>query len=236
MQHEDRAVSKPEEIIAHLRQFDTPTISNALVSLRGRTLEGYTRDPVVVAVPKAAPMVGYAMTARLISDKPTTASKEEQLALRHAYYRYIDASPRPGVMVIQDCGATPGLGSFWGEVNTAIHLGLRVGGVITTGAVRDLDVLSPDLPILAGNVCLSNGYAHLTEIDVPVEVFGMTVRPGDLLHADRHGAIRIPPEHLEALPGAIEALATREQIVIEATRQPGFDAEAMIRAWAAMEH
>lgn len=229
-------MTKPEEIFAHLRQFDTPTISNALVSLRGRTLDGYTRHPVVAAVPKAPPMVGYAMTAKLISDKPPVASKEKQLDLRHAYYRYIDASPRPGVMVIEDCGGTRGLGAFWGEVNTAIHLGLRVAGVITSGAVRDLDVLSPDLPILAGNVCLSNGYAHLTEIDVPVEVFGMTVEPGDILHADQHGAIRIPAVHLEALPGAIEALMKREQIVIEATCKPGFDAEAMIRAWAAMEH
>lgn len=229
-------MTRTEELIAHLRRFDTPTISNALVSLRGRTLEGYTRQPVVAAVPEAPPMVGFAVTARLISDKPATASKQEQLALRHAYYRYIDARPRPALMVIEDCGEMRGLGSFWGEVNTAIHLGFRVSGVITTGAVRDLDVLSPDLPILAGNICLSNGYAHLTEIDVPVEVFGLTVKPGDLLHADRHGAIRIPPEHLEALPDAIKALTKREQIVIEATRQPGFDAEAMIRAWAAMEH
>lgn len=225
-----------KEIIAHLRKFDTPTISNALVALRGRTLDDYTRRPVIPAPVKFLPMVGFAMTAKLISDAPSTASKDEQLALRHAYYRYVEESRRPGIMVIEDCGRTPGLGSFWGEVNTAIHLGLQVGGVITSGAIRDLDALSPDLPILAGNVCLSNGYAHLTKIDVPVEVFGMTVKPGDLLHGDQHGAIRIPLEYLEALPSAIDALMEREQFVIEATRKPGFNAEAMIRAWAAMEH
>ncbi len=222
-------------VASQLKAADTPTISNALVSLRGRTLAGYTRLPHVAATPNAPPMVGYAVTARLVSDRPPTLSAAEQKALRAAYYRYVGAPARPRIVVIEDCGDIPGLGSFWGEVNTAIHLGLGVSGVITSGAVRDLHLLSEDLPILAGNVCLSNGYAHLVEIDVPVSVFGMQVKPGDLIHADRHGAIVIPPEHLAGLPAAIDAVNAREQQVIAATRAPGFDAEAMIKAWEVME-
>ena len=223
------------ELIAQLKGFDTPTISNALVALRGRTLDGYTRDPVVAATPKAASMVGYAVTARLVSDRPATLSGPEQKALRAAYYRYVGAPGRPRIVVIEDSGDRRGLGSFWGEVNTAIHIGLGVSGVITSGAVRDLPLLSESLPILAGNVCLSNGYAHLVEIDVPVSVFGMRVAPGDLLHADQHGAIVIPEQYLAALPEAVAAVNGREQAVIDATRAPGFDAEAMIRAWEVME-
>lgn len=81
-----------------------------------------------------------------------------------------------------------------------------------------------------------NGYAHLTEIDTPVEAFGMKVEPGDLLHADRHGAMVVPAEHLDALPEAIAALMARERKVIERTRQPGFDAETMIQTWQLMGH
>lgn len=223
------------EIIAHLKGFDTPTIANALNPLRGRTIQGYTRPPFVAARPKAPPMVGYALTAKLVSDTPSTKTPAEQKALRSAYYRYIGGAKRPGIVVIEDHGATPGIGAFWGEVNTAIHIGLGLSGIITNGAVRDLDVLSDDLPILAGCVCLNNGFTNLTAIDVPVTVFGMTIHPGDLLHADQHGAIRIPQDCLQRLPGSIQALAEREAQVIEATRQPGFDAEAMIRAWEVME-
>ena len=52
---------------------------------------------------------------------------------------------------------------------------------------------------------------------------------------ERHGAIVIPPEHLAGLPAAIDAVNAREQQVIAATRAPGFDAEAMIKAWEVME-
>lgn len=228
-------MTDPAEIIAFLKGFDTPTIANALNPLRGRTIQGYTRPPFVAARPKAPPMVGYALTAKLVSDTPSTKTPAEQKALRSAYYRSIGAAPRPAIVVVEDHGATPGLGAFWGEVNTAIHIGLGVSGIITNGAVRDLDLLSDELPILAGCVCLNNGFTNLTAIDVPVTVLGMTIHPGDLLHADQHGAIRIPQDCLAGLPGSIKALAEREAKVIEATRQPGFDAEAMIRAWEVME-
>jgi regulator of RNase E activity RraA len=220
--------------IEFLKQHDTPTIWNALVGLRGRGTAGMTRGRPVVTHPHAAPMVGYAMTARLVSCAPADQSAEAQLTLRHAYYRYLGSGPRPGIVVIEDCGDEPGVGSFWGEVNSAIHRGFGLSGVITTGAVRDLDALDPALPILAGTVCLGNGFAHLTEIDVPVEVFGLQIKPGDLLHADRHGAMIVPSEHIEALPAAITALRDRERQVIARTREPGFDAEAMIRAWQLM--
>jgi regulator of RNase E activity RraA len=228
-------VTDHAEIITHLKGFDTPSIANALNSLRGRTIEGYMRPPFVAARPKAPPMVGYAFTAKLVSDKPSALSAAEQKALRSAYYRYIGGNKRPGIVVIEDHGELPGLGSFWGDVNTAIHLGLGLSGVITSGAVRDLDQLSDDLPILAGCVCLNNGFTNLTAIDVPVSVFGMTIKPGDLIHADQHGAILIPPDCVAGLPDAIKALVEREHKVIAATRQPGFDAEAMIKAWEAME-
>ena len=219
----------------HLKKFDTPTVWNALVTLRGRSISGFTRGRPIVSHPQASPMVGYAMTARLISCAPSDQSAAAQLALRHAYYRYLGAGPRPGIVVIEDCGAEPGLGSFWGEVNSNIHRGFGLSGVITTGAIRDLDALEPELPMLGGTVCLANGFAHLTEIDTPVEVFGMKVRPGDLLHADRHGAMVIPPDYVDALPDSITALMARERRVIERTRQPGFDAEAMIQTWQLME-
>ncbi len=218
-----------------LRQHDTPTVWNALGTLRGRKLTGFTRGPMVAGPSRAKAMVGYAVTAKLMSSAPSDRSAAEQVAIRNAYYRHLGASPRPAIVVIEDWGPSPGLGAFWGEVNCAIHRGLGMSGVLTNGAVRDMDALDPELPILAGRICLSNGMTGLTEIDVPVTVLGLHVRPGDLLHADRHGAMVIPPDYLGELPDAITRLLEREREVIARTRQPGFDAEAMIETWKLME-
>ena len=38
----------------------------------------------------------------------------------------------------------------------------------------------------------------------PVDVFGQTVRDGDLVQADRPGALVIPPEAIDGLAAAIE--------------------------------
>lgn len=224
-----------QPILERLRRHDTPTIWTALTRLRGPGIAGFTRHPFVSVHPDAPPVVGYALTARLVSDSPSRLAKEAQKAIRHAYYRYLEGGPRPSVVVIEDGSVEAGLGSFWGELNSAIHRGLGVSGVVTNGAVRDLDHLDRALPILAGGICLGTGFAHLTEIDVPVTVLGMQVRPGDLLHADRHGAMVIPAAHLDEMPAALDALQARERAVLAETRKPGFDAEAMIRAWEIMD-
>ena len=66
-------------------------------------------------------------------------------------------------------------------------------GVITNGSVRDLEeVEQVGFHLFASGVQVSHGHAHLEDFDIPVEVFGLRVVPGDLIHADRHGAVVIP--------------------------------------------
>ena len=75
-------------------------------------------------------------------------------------------------------------------------------------------------------------FVHLEAIDVDVNIFGMTVRPGDLIHADRHGAVVIPTEAAPHLPAAIDTLTRREAVILEACRQPGFSVETLKQAMA----
>jgi regulator of RNase E activity RraA len=222
------------DLLALLRRHDTPTVNNAMVALRGRSLDGHTRGLPVATAPEAPPFAGHAMTARLVSCTPSPAAAAAQRALRDAYYRYLDAGPRPAIIVMQDVGEIPHQGALWGEVNAAIHRGFGLAGAVVDGAIRDLGAIGPEFPILGAAVSIGNGHAHMTEFDVEVRAFGLTVRPGDLLHADRHGAQVIPPSLWAGLPGAIAAVLAREQVVIAATRAAGFGAEAMIRAWDAM--
>ena len=75
----------------------------------------------------------------------------------------------------------------------------------------------------------------LREHGMPVTVFGLTVADGDLVHADRHGALVIPPEVLANLESAIRKLLETEQLVLEPARKDGFDFDAFEAAWAAFE-
>ena len=112
-------------------------------------------------------------------------------------------------------------GAWWGEVNSTIHKGFGLAGVLTNGLVRDLDELVQGLPILAGSVGVSHAFVHLVDIGQPVDIFGLKVAEGDLIHADKHGATAIPGEIIDRIPQAIEKLICGEAYVLDAARRKG---------------
>jgi regulator of RNase E activity RraA len=66
----------------------------------------------------------------------------------------------------------------------------------------------------------------------PVNVAGMRARDGDLIHADRHGAVVIPHHVAESVRSVAEKIAAHERKIIEAARQPGFTAAKLREASA----
>ena len=76
-------------------------------------------------------------------------------------------------------------------------------GTITDGAIRDLDEMtSAGFKALARRLCVGHAHVHPVRWGCEVEVFGRTVKPDDLIHADKHGFLVIPPEEQ---PGLLEA-------------------------------
>jgi regulator of RNase E activity RraA len=222
-------------LIAELQSVDTPTVCNALELLvPERRGYGYTTEPLVCIRPELKPMVGLARTATIRSAHPSDLSAEDFAALSESYYRYIDEGPKPSVVVIQDIDECKGYGSLWGEVNSAIHAGLGAVGLVTDGGIRDLPSIAPGFQMLAGRVIPSHAHVHVVDFARPVNVAGMRVRDGDLVHADRHGAVVIPVAVAEQVSEAAARIVRRESILIEAAREPGFDVaklqEAMRRS------
>jgi regulator of RNase E activity RraA len=70
----------------------------------------------------------------------------------------------------------------------------------------------------------------VVEIGTPVNLFGITVTQGELIHADRHGALVIP--HLKA---AIDTVVANEAIVLGPAREAGFNIDKLEGAWAKFE-
>jgi regulator of RNase E activity RraA len=227
------AAALPAELLDTLSACDTPTICNALeVVAPQRRGFGYTTHSMVVARPDLKPMVGFARTATYRSMTPPDRPAPEMAAQRAAYYAYVEAGGQPGISVLQDLDPEPGYGAFWGEVNSTIHSSLGAVGGITNGSIRDLDALAPGFQLIAGRIGPSHAHGHLVDFACEVEVLGMTVRDGDLIHADRHGAVVIPVEVAEALPDAVDLIVRREQVILDACRQPGFNAEKLKQAMA----
>lgn len=215
-----------------LRALDTPTVCNALEAIdqRFRTI-GFTSKPFVCAAPALPPIVGYARTARIAARDKPPGTPEEIRAHRLAYYRMVEEGPRPSIVVLEDEDPEPGFGAFWGEVNSAIHKGLGCDGVITNGSIRDLDVIAPGFQLLAGLVGPSHAWVSVREIGVPVTVHGLRVAPGDLIHADRHGAAVIPADRVDDVLTAADVIARKESFILDAARAPGFTVDKLVQAW-----
>jgi regulator of RNase E activity RraA len=220
-------------LIEALQSLDTPTVCNALESLAPqRRGWGYTVEPLVCVRPTLPPVVAVARTATIRAMHPGDLDGAASRALNDAYYDYIDAGAKPSVVVIQDLDApSRGYGAFWGEVNTHVHRGLGCAGVITDGSVRDLPGCAEGFQLLANRVGPSHAFVHVVDFGKPVNVSGMRVRDGDLVHADQHGAVVIPWGVADKVLGAAQTIARREKVIIDASKERGFDAKRLRKAW-----
>jgi regulator of RNase E activity RraA len=221
------------ELRAALAALDTPTVCNALeVVAPERRGYGFTVCPLICTRPELPPLVGHARTAAIRAAEPSDLQGRAARDLQDAYYAYVDAGPKPAVMVVQDLdGPLRGYGSWWGEVNSNVHKGLGCLGVITDGSVRDLPDIAEGFQMLADRIGPSHAFVHPVVYGQPVTVAGMRVSDGDLIHADQHGAVVIPWDVAERIPEAAALVARRERLIIDAARAPGFDIERLRRAW-----
>ncbi len=221
-------------LFEQLKTYDTPTICNALeIIAPERRLTGFTTEPLVCPFPSLPPVLGYAKTATSRSTHAHELDAKKAREQRIGYYEYIASAPAPGIVVIQDLdGRDRGFGAFWGEVMSAVHKGLGCAGVVTDGSIRDIDQWAPGFQALAGSVMPSHAHVHLADYGKEVRVAGMLVRSGDLIHADRHGAVTIPLALAEKIPAACDLLTRKEAVILDMARAPGFNIARLREALA----
>ena len=219
-----------------LRRVDTPTVCNAIEVVEGkRGFDRFTRGTMLCSDPSGGAMVGYARTAKIAAVAPPAEDPAVIKARRMDYYRHMASGPRPAVAVIEDVDGENAIGAFWGEINTTVHKGLGLSGALTNGVMRDLGDLPEGFPVVAGSIGPSHGFVHVREIATKVTVFGMDVEDGELIHADRHGALVIPADYVGELGAAITKLLETEHLVLGPAREEGFNFEKFEAAWAAFE-
>lgn len=224
-----------DALLKLLQRVDTPTVCNAIEVAQGkRGFNDFTRGTMVCSAPGEA-MVGYARTARIQALNPPSEDAEVIKARRMAYYKYMSEGARPGVAVVQDMDVPHAIGAYWGEINTNVHKAFGLAGALTDGVMRDLGDLPEGFPVVAGSIGPSHGFVHVIDYDQPVEIKGMTVHPGALVHADRHGAVVIPEDVVDVLEAAIAQLFKSENVVLQATKGQRIGFEEFEAVWATFE-
>ena len=221
------------EQIEALKKYNTPTIANAIevFNLRPRHV-GFLPHAIRCLLPEVGPIVGYAVTSQTRAlphegdDPPPDLNAD--------YLRYVAAQPGPKVAVGQDLDEPPGLGAQFGEVNATIHKKLGCVGHVTDGCPRDLDeVAALGFGLFGLNPCVSHGYVRLVGFGKPVKLAGVEIRPGELIHADRHGVCLIPLDVADRVADACRQVEEMERPLLEHCRSDGFDIEEYIRLRAA---
>ncbi|MGH9431095.1 MAG: RraA family protein [Terriglobia bacterium] len=183
----------PEQFEA-LRRLDGCAVANAIETFDVRQRnEGFTNASIRCIFGQLPPMLGYAVTGRIRSAAAPTvpslpAVRGFSFADRTDWWSYVLTIPVPRVVVLEDIDHSAGLGAFMGEVHASICQALGCVGYVTNGSVRDLNAVnSLGFHFFAGHLSVSHAYAHIVEFGHPVEVGGVQVQTGDLIHGDRHG-------------------------------------------------
>jgi len=210
-----------------IRALDTCTASNAIerfgVRLRN---EGFVLGSVRCIFQQFAPMLGYAATARFRSSTPPISGRCYYDRLD--WWSYVASVPEPRVMVIQDADHSPGTGALVGEIHAAIAQAVGCVGHVTNGAVRDLPAVERlGFHLFAGRVAVSHSYAHIVEFGEPVEIGGLKISPGDLIHGDRHGVHVIPLSIAAELPDMAAKIQRQESELVQFCRSPRFTLEEL---------
>jgi 4-hydroxy-4-methyl-2-oxoglutarate aldolase len=202
-----------KDILNRLAEFDSCSIADAIETFEVRLKnEGFNDPTIRCFFPQFAPMIGYAFTFRVKSSEPPMKS---DFYLNRITWTHLEASSVPKVIVIEDIGSKPGRGALLGKTQAPILKALGCRGVITNGAIRGVKQFQRlRMPAFASHLSVSHAYVHVIDTGTPVNIAGVHINPGDLIHGDANGIVNVPLDLAARIPEVAEKLRDREQEVI----------------------
>ena len=209
-----------------LKKITSPSVANAIETFKVRARnQGQMSSEIRTLFPEMGPLVGYAVTA-VIRAEPEPL--EGHRASTYGWWDYVLSIPAPRVVVVHDLDEPRGQGAQWGEVQANIHKALGCAGVVTDGSVRDLDeVRALGFQFAAAHISVSHAYVHMVDFGLPVKLGGLWVKPGDLVHADQHGVVTIPPDIADRIPEAVAKVEADERKIIDVCKSKDFSAQKL---------
>lgn len=215
------------EQIAALRAIDTPTVCNAIerFNVRGR-VEGFMGMGIRCLTPELGTMVGYAVTVTVDSTTPDVPAPPGSW---RAWMEAMEAGPKPVVLVFKDVGSQVQKSAHIGEVMGTIATRLGAIGVVCDGGIRDIvELKALNFHCFAPGLVPSHGNPRLIEVNIPVVVDGVSIRPGDLIHGDANGVTTIPLAIADQVADASAQVRLAEADVMSYIKGPDFTVEGFM--------
>lgn len=190
--------------VARAAKLDTPTLSDALDKL-GIVGQCYRVKPRDLAFR----MTGRAWTLKYgpAANPPGTVGD------------YIDDVAPGSVIVLDNNGRTDC--TVWGDILTEIAHRRGIAGTVIHGINRDTHLcLSLGYPVFSLDHWMRTGKdrVQVEATQVPVNIGGARVAPGDILKGDTDGVVVIPKEHEDRVLDAAEAIEAAENRIRDAAR------------------
>jgi regulator of RNase E activity RraA len=209
--------------IERLARLDTCAVSDALDRLGMSRIAsgiGSLTGPHKVA--------GRVVTVKLVAALGRTSKQ-------HLATAAIEAAGPGDVLVIEhrsrdDCAG-------WGGILSRAARARRIEGTIVDGAVRDVDESREiGYPVFARGAvpATARGRVHEAAWNIPVEIGGVTVHPGDFVIADGSGVVFVSKSRIGEVLVAAEEIAARERAMAEAVESGKPVSGVMGREYEAM--
>jgi len=214
------------DFLEYLKSVDTPTLCNAIELLKVRKdHEGFTPLEIRCLFPELGRMIGYAVTAQV---ETYTSMEPRDNRLFVDLYALLDEGPKPGVIVLQETGGHGNYAAHAGEVMTSIFHRLGAVGLVSDCGVRDIpEVRRLGFHYFARGTVASHGNFRIVRVGVPVQIMGLVIRTGDLLHGDENGLALVPDEKRELIPEMVDRIRAREGKLLDYVRSGDFTLDGL---------
>ena len=199
-----------KEIIRDLSEYDSATVQNAMILIRGFTSEtqDYTGPSLKSFYLGNKAVVGVAITAKV-----TPLKTQKNVIDWDNYYDEVAKCDLPVIGVLQDIEKEKGRAAIMGDGMAYKHKAIGAVGVIAEGSIRDLPgIIQAKCPVWGTGRVPGHGPFNLIETQTTVEVANLTINPNDLLIGDGDGITRIPLEIAE------ETLKVCEEVRLKETK------------------
>ncbi|MGH9345271.1 MAG: RraA family protein [Terriglobia bacterium] len=186
-------------LLQELRNFDTALLANTIDHIDPTPAHTFYLSRSIQSVtPSLGPTVGVAATCELDSSTPAGEAEVE------GYWSQLEEISRmkePAVWVVKTVGSRPDHECVLGDGMAKTLYAAGCVGVVTDGGVRDVNgLLTTSFAAYCNGTTIHHCALRFRNIGQPVELGGVTIRTGDILHANSEGVIRIPESCLEVLP------------------------------------
>jgi 4-hydroxy-4-methyl-2-oxoglutarate aldolase len=213
-------------MIEYFKTVDTPTLCNAIELLKVRPHEhGFTPLAIRCLFPELGRMVGYAVTAQ-VETVTTMEPRDNRIFID--LYRAVEAAPKPAIIVFQEIGGHRDYAVHCGEVMATIFQRCGAIGLVSDCAVRDIpEVRAMGFQYFARGSAASHANSRIAYVGKTVQVEGLVIHPGSLLHGDENGLALVPEELREKIPEMVDRIRKRESELLGFVRSPEFTLDGL---------